>query len=304
MRDLDNPQLIGQYDGPSGSIDHNLYIRDGLVYEANYRAGLRILDGAPIASGTLTEIGYFDIFSADDAVGYNGAWSSYPFFEEGLVIVSGIEQGMFALRPQFEPGFRLAVTPSRVTRCGDEPLGLTLSIEQVGDFAAQVTISTETNADAPSLVPTAATQMPNTTQPLNIVSTNVLTGTYSISVTGNTVSQTHSTTLLVHQLAYPITETPSDGASEVDLRPLFTWTGDAATNYRVMVASDAAFTDVVLDEIVPGTSYQPMDGLDGNTTYYWRISAESGACADSPSAPGSFTTKPRHYYLPIVDSGG
>ena len=32
--------------------------------------------------------------------GFNGAWSNYPFFASGtVVIVSGIEQGLFVLRP-------------------------------------------------------------------------------------------------------------------------------------------------------------------------------------------------------------
>ena len=30
---------------------------------------------------------------------YNGAWSVYPFFDSGVVIVSGMEQGLFVLRP-------------------------------------------------------------------------------------------------------------------------------------------------------------------------------------------------------------
>ena len=33
---------------------------------------------------------------------FNGAWSVYPFFESGTVILSGIEQGLFVLRPQLE----------------------------------------------------------------------------------------------------------------------------------------------------------------------------------------------------------
>lgn len=30
---------------------------------------------------------------------FNGAWSVYPFFDSGTVIVSGIEQGLFVLKP-------------------------------------------------------------------------------------------------------------------------------------------------------------------------------------------------------------
>jgi hypothetical protein len=34
-----------------------------------------------------------------DAPAFNGAWSNYPYFDSGVVIVSGIEQGLFILRP-------------------------------------------------------------------------------------------------------------------------------------------------------------------------------------------------------------
>jgi choice-of-anchor B domain-containing protein len=100
LLDLDNPQLIGTHVAATAAIDHNMYVKDGLVYQANYRAGLRILDAAEIANGTLSEVGYFDIYPANDSARFNGAWSSYPYYESGLLVVSGIEQGLYVLRYQ------------------------------------------------------------------------------------------------------------------------------------------------------------------------------------------------------------
>jgi choice-of-anchor B domain-containing protein len=101
--DLDAPVLAAYYDGPTPAIDHNLYIRGDLVYESNYRSGLRILDARDVAQGTLRELGFFDIYPADDAPAFNGAWTSYPFFASGSVVVNGIEQGLFVLRPRMTP---------------------------------------------------------------------------------------------------------------------------------------------------------------------------------------------------------
>ncbi|HXV64324.1 MAG TPA: choice-of-anchor B family protein, partial [Vicinamibacteria bacterium] len=100
IADLDRPLLIGTYEAATPSIDHNLYVRQGFAYQANYRAGLRIfaLDG--IANGTLRQAAYFDIYPEDDSPEFNGAWSVYPFFPSGVVAVSGIEQGLFLLSPQ------------------------------------------------------------------------------------------------------------------------------------------------------------------------------------------------------------
>ena len=96
---LTEPVVHGTYVHGTPAIDHNLYVKGDLLYEANYRAGLRILNTKPIDRGTLREVGYFDIYPTDDEAQFNGAWSSYPFFDSGTVIVSGIEQGLFVLRP-------------------------------------------------------------------------------------------------------------------------------------------------------------------------------------------------------------
>ena len=99
VRDLDSPVHFADYIGPSTSIDHNQYIVGDYSYQANYRSGLRILDISGIASGHLVEAGYFDIYPANDNPSFNGAWSVYPFFASGNVVVSGIEQGLYVLRP-------------------------------------------------------------------------------------------------------------------------------------------------------------------------------------------------------------
>jgi choice-of-anchor B domain-containing protein len=103
VSDLDAPALVTYYDGPTSSIDHNLYVRGNLVYESNYRSGLRVLDASDVALGTLREVGFFDIYPADDNPSFNGAWTSYPFFASGTVIVNGIEQGLLVVRPRVTP---------------------------------------------------------------------------------------------------------------------------------------------------------------------------------------------------------
>jgi choice-of-anchor B domain-containing protein len=96
---LGSPSLAGDYFGPTLSIDHNLYVKNGLVYLSSYTAGLRVLKIDDLSTASFTEIGFFDIYPASDSATFNGAWSVYPFFESGTVIVSGIEQGLFVLRP-------------------------------------------------------------------------------------------------------------------------------------------------------------------------------------------------------------
>ena len=100
---LDAPALVGFHDSTTTATDHNLYVKGSYVYQANYQAGLRILNIIDIAYGRLSEQAFFDIYPASDSPGLIGAWSNYPFFDSGIVIVSGIKQGLFILRPNVEP---------------------------------------------------------------------------------------------------------------------------------------------------------------------------------------------------------
>ncbi len=103
LRNLDAPVQFATYTNPNTtSIDHNQYVLGDYVYQSNYVAGLRILDISGIASGSLSEVAYFDIHPATDGSdnnNFNGAWSVYPYFPSGNVVVNGIEQGLFILRP-------------------------------------------------------------------------------------------------------------------------------------------------------------------------------------------------------------
>ncbi|MFK7844285.1 MAG: choice-of-anchor B family protein [Rhodothermales bacterium] len=102
LEDLDDPFIASDYFGPTKAIDHNLYVKGNLVYETNYTAGLRILD---ITDPEIpVEIGFFDTYPLNDATSFNGAWSNYPYFASGNIIVSSIEDGLFILRPDFDGG--------------------------------------------------------------------------------------------------------------------------------------------------------------------------------------------------------
>ncbi|MEM6326225.1 MAG: choice-of-anchor B family protein [Bacteroidota bacterium] len=126
VEDLDNPGFAFAYEHDTNTVDHNLYVRDGFAYEANYNHGLRILDLAEIGAGALSLAAFFDTFPASlDGVrdDFDGAWSVYPFFESGTLIVSDQVYGLFVLRatalpsgsvePPVSGGFGLgAVTPN------------------------------------------------------------------------------------------------------------------------------------------------------------------------------------------------
>lgn len=64
IKSLRAPKLTGYYKSSQKSIDHNQYIANGLSYQSNYAAGLRVLDISsiprdPTGKG-VKEIGFFD----------------------------------------------------------------------------------------------------------------------------------------------------------------------------------------------------------------------------------------------------
>jgi choice-of-anchor B domain-containing protein len=102
MADLDAPRVIGNYTGTSGAIDHNLYIRAGHIFQANYTSGLRVLRFGRLEQLEIAEVAYFDTVPEDDATVFDGAWSVYPFFESGTLVVSDINRGLYVLHPHLE----------------------------------------------------------------------------------------------------------------------------------------------------------------------------------------------------------
>ena len=98
LNDLDDPVLLTEYFSPELTIDHNLYVRGKYVYLSNYESGLRILDIEDISNPI--EVAYFDTDPVSNKVSFEyGAWSSYPYFNSGIVVVSSMEQGLFVLQP-------------------------------------------------------------------------------------------------------------------------------------------------------------------------------------------------------------
>lgn len=101
VQDLTSPVLIGEHFSDVAAIDHNQYVVGNLLFQANYRAGLRMLSLTDVAAGELSEIGYFDVDPNSNAAQFSGSWSTYPYFASGTVVVTSIEGGIYVVRPKF-----------------------------------------------------------------------------------------------------------------------------------------------------------------------------------------------------------
>ena len=117
VEDLDRPSNVRAYYGPTHAVDHNQYVIQAtaegqdyfnmgdtdLIYQANYQAGMRILQVLDYETADFVEVGHFDTYPLSDENKFEGAWSAYPYFRSGLVVISSIEDGLFLVQPDLEP---------------------------------------------------------------------------------------------------------------------------------------------------------------------------------------------------------
>ena len=98
VSDLDHPVVLGHFSHSTTAIDHDLLIVGTRVFEANWRAGLRILDISSLPGLDFREMGYFDTVPDSDSIGHTGAFAPYVW-PDGAITVSDTESGLFILRP-------------------------------------------------------------------------------------------------------------------------------------------------------------------------------------------------------------
>lgn len=106
ISNLEAPKQTGIYKTTQKGIDHNQYIYDGLSYQSNYGAGIRVLDVSSVPTdptgASVTEAAFFDIYPEDDSVGgkieFVGTWSHYANFPSGYILVNTIERGAFIVK--------------------------------------------------------------------------------------------------------------------------------------------------------------------------------------------------------------
>jgi len=98
VSDLENPELIGYYEHDTIAVTHNLYIKGNLMFQANYTAGLRVLDVTNPLPEHVHTLGFFNTTPDNNRPEFAGLWSVYPYLSGDKVLVSDIHNGLFILR--------------------------------------------------------------------------------------------------------------------------------------------------------------------------------------------------------------
>jgi len=90
----------------------------------------------------------------------------------------------------------------------------------------------------------------------------------------------------------PTLTAPADGATNVPAQPTFTWdAASQASSYLIEIATDAAFSNIILSQTVTDTTFQPTAALPLDTQIWWRVTANND-CGSTVSQVFSFFTQP------------
>lgn len=130
------------------------------------------------------------------------------------------------------------------------------------------------------------------------VHTVYFTATDSLTVTAVSTATLITGTPLATTLA-----SPANGATNVSVTPLFSWSAVVGTvNYLLEVDDDSGFGSVDYSATVAGTSHTAATALGDDTVYYWRVTGNNTCGTGATSAVFSFTTEQglTYTYLPFV----
>ena len=95
LSDLEDVEFVGDIVVDAEAVVHNCYVRGDRLYIAHYSEGLQVFDiSAPAAP---VRVGFYDTFLGS-GYGYQGAWSVYPYFASGKLLVSDRTYGLHVLR--------------------------------------------------------------------------------------------------------------------------------------------------------------------------------------------------------------
>lgn len=197
------------------------------------------------------------------------------------------------------PDFQLvSETPKRVELCGTTASDPTWNLRAgvLNGFTGPVTLSGVA-------IPAASTAMFSIT-PINAPGTSTLTlsggaalvsGEYAFSVQGVSGALNRSIALELGvssaTSAAPTLVAPANNATMVSVLPTLSWSASpGALNYKVEIATDVGFSNIVASATVATTSYKVGSILSESTQYFWRVTPQN-YCGDGlASSTFAFTT--------------
>jgi len=193
--------------------------------------------------------------------------------------------------------FTIEANPESQDVCVPNNTQYNLTITQVDpSFTESVTLSANGIPSGYTASFSANPVTPGGASSLNLTgSAAAVYSTNSIEINGQSASEDNSTTVTLDLYTATPGDTtlssPADGASDILLQPTYSWqSATQAGAYKLEVASNNVFTDIITTIQTDRASYKPSKVLDQLTTYYWRVTPSNACASGNTSAVYSFTT--------------
>ncbi|MEA3349578.1 MAG: S8 family serine peptidase [Chloroflexota bacterium] len=191
--------------------------------------------------------------------------------------------------------FRIDAGPEVQSVCAPNDVLYDVNVGEVMGFDEAVTLNVISPPPGAGINFNPNPATPPTSSVLTISTADVTAaGIYEMEVIGISGQQTHTDTVTLN-LYVGIPQPPSivapvDGADTVSVTPTFRWElSEQAAYYRLEIATDAAFNQIVYSAEVTETSHTIPDWLEHNRQYHWRVTA-ANTCGDSTTSTASFET--------------
>jgi Kelch motif len=208
------------------------------------------------------------------------------------------------------PDFALQVTPVTTGEvCAGNSVSYTVAVSSLNgpNFTSPVTLTASGLPPNTTAAFASNPVAPGQSTTLTLTTTRPIIGqVYPFSVSGTAVNpppagaRTVAATVIIDANApqAPQVISPINGAINVPLRPTLSWTAPfvpdvrpaartvapsffGASQYHLQIATDSAFTKLVIDTTLTDTTFTPSADLTIATQYFWRVSA-TNLCGSSP----------------------
>ena len=196
-------------------------------------------------------------------------------------------------QPPFD--YTLVLDEDTVGVCAPDDAIFTFTYDVLTDFTGTTTFSqTGLPAGATAVFSPASASADDTAVTLTVSGLGGVTvGSYPFSIEGASGGEGNpvDATLNVNNTTFSTTTliSPTDAATDVSGGTTLMWSADVnATGYNVEIATDAAFTTVVVNTSSATNSY--TTALEPTTQYWWRITPTNDCGAGITSGSFSYTT--------------
>lgn len=217
------------------------------------------------------------------APGNPGVYTRVSRFSDWIYDSSGITR------------FAVDVTPNTVNVCAGNTADYTVTVSPPPDFDGTITLNAyEVPAGATASFDPSSLDGAGQSN-LTVTTAGVPAGAYSmqiIAVAPDLIAgDAAGLNIYSGSPGVPQPQTPAHGTTAVSLRPTFSWSATNQTaNYRLEIATDSGFQDVVRSVETAAPSHTPTTALAPDTLYYWRVYSLNQCAGGTLSAVQSFIT--------------